>query len=83
MKTIQNFQTNGVKRSLHDESQGDVKRARMDTDSKTFILNSGQMMPIVQFGTYKMKGEECYKATLAALQSGYRGKQDLLMIDML
>ena len=30
-------------------------------------------MPVVQFGTYKMKGEECYKAVLAALRSGYRG----------
>ena len=76
MKTSQAIQTNGVKRSLHDDSKGDVKKARIDTDSQTFTLNSGQRMPVVQFGTYKMKGEECYKATLAALRSGYRGKHN-------
>lgn len=36
-------------------------------------LNNGAVMPWVQFGTYKMKGEDCYKATLSALQAGYRG----------
>jgi len=42
-------------------------------DLGTVCLNSGQKMPVVQFGTYKMKGDECYEATLAALRLGYRG----------
>ena len=30
-------------------------------------------MPLVQFGTYKMKGSDCYSAVAAALHAGYRG----------
>ena len=40
---------------------------------ETVTLNSGKEMPIVQFGTYKMKGEDCYKAVVSALKVGYMG----------
>ena len=59
-----------------DESDGDklaTKKCKMDLSTRTFKLSSGQRMPVVQFGTYKMKGDECYKAVLTALRSGYRG----------
>ena len=32
-----------------------------------------QVMPVVQFGTYKLKGEDCYRSVRGALESGYRG----------
>ncbi|CAG9327287.1 unnamed protein product [Blepharisma stoltei] len=36
-------------------------------------LRSGAMMPIIGFGTYKLKGEECYNAVKSAvLDAGYR-----------
>ena len=38
-------------------------------------------MPVVQFGTYKMKGEECYEAVLAALRAGYRGLDTATVYD--
>ena len=74
MKTIEETQTISLKRSFNDDLVNEsVKKARLDVASKVFYLNSGQQMPVVQFGTYKMKGEECYQATLTALRSGYRG----------
>jgi len=36
-------------------------------------LHTGAKIPQVQFGTYKMKKEECYKGVLSALRLGYRG----------
>ena len=38
-----------------------------------YTLNTGGKIPIVQFGTYKMKGEECYQGVLSALKMGYKG----------
>ena len=32
-----------------------------------------QVMPVVQFGTYKLKGEDCYRSVRGALEAGYRG----------
>ena len=37
------------------------------------IVKSGAMMPLVQFVTYKIKGEHCYTATFLDLQAGYQG----------
>ena len=67
-----------VKRSLagdndSPEDRTDCKRVKSNGDKKTLSLSSGQELPVVQFGTYKMKGEECYQAVLAALRAGYRG----------
>ena len=44
-----------------------------NTNTGYFTLNTGDKMPIVQFGTYKMKGEECYKSVLSAIKMGYKG----------
>ena len=44
------------------------------TNTDYFTLNTGDKMPIVQFGTYKMKGEECYKSVLSAIKMGYKGR---------
>eukprot|EP00090_Calanus_glacialis_P001178 TRINITY_DN10817_c0_g1_i1.p1 TRINITY_DN10817_c0_g1~~TRINITY_DN10817_c0_g1_i1.p1 ORF type:complete len:353 (-),score=67.78 TRINITY_DN10817_c0_g1_i1:273-1205(-) len=30
-------------------------------------------MPVIQFGTYKLKGIDCYNSCISALQIGYRG----------
>ena len=75
-----------VKRSLAgSEDSGDSstesKRAKFDSQDQTFCLSSGQKMPVVQFGTYKMKGEECYQAVLAALKAGYRGLDTATVYD--
>jgi len=50
-----------------------LKLSHIDHAQKTFTLNSGQKMPVVQYGTYKMKGDECYKGVLEALSAGYLG----------
>ena len=55
-----------------DSEVTDSKKAKIDVNSQCFTLNSGQSMPVVQFGTYKMKGEECYQATLAALKGRFQ-----------
>ena len=55
------------------DSRSDSKRAKFDSQDRTFCLSSGQRLPVVQYGTYKMKGEECYQGVLAALRAGYRG----------
>ena len=63
------------------DSSSDSKRAKYDSRDQTFRLSSGQKMPVVQFGTYKMKGEECYEAVLAALRAGYRGLDTATVYD--
>ena len=75
-----------LKRSLvgsenSGDSSSDSKRAKYDSRDQTFCLSSGQKMPVVQFGTYKMKGEECYEAVLAALRAGYRGLDTATVYD--
>ena len=37
--------------------------------SPDMLLNNGGTIPQIQFGTYKMKGDECYKGVLSALRS--------------
>jgi 2,5-diketo-D-gluconate reductase A len=38
----------------------------------TLPLPGGGAFPIIGFGTWQLRGEECYAATLAALEAGYR-----------
>ena len=75
MKSPTNLNISGQKRNAQAEGRAQSKKTRPDCDSstQTVTLNSGQEMPIVQFGTYKMKGEDCYKAVVAALRVGYMG----------
>ena len=73
MRSPQNVSHTTLKRNLQEENLQANKKTKIDLSNRVFSLNSGQQMPIVQFGTYKMKGEECYQAVLSALQSGYRG----------
>ena len=73
MRSPQNVSQTTLKRNLQEENLQANKKNKIDLSNRVFSLNSGQQMPIVQFGTYKMKGEECYQAVLSALQSGYRG----------
>ena len=52
------------KRELKEEEEQGSKKMRLEED-RTVLLNTGARMPLVQFGTYKLKGEESYKvATL-------------------
>lgn len=60
-----------LKEEKEEEEEGS-KRRRLEED-RTVLLNTGARMPLVQFGTYKLKGEESYKVTLGALRQGYRG----------
>ena len=46
--------------------------AHVDIPTQTLTLPGGGELPIVGFGTWQLRGEECYTATLAALQAGYR-----------
>ena len=49
------------------------KVKKSDVDHEYFTLYSGEKIPKVQFGTYKMKGEDCYQGVLSALKMGYKG----------
>ena len=53
------------------------KKVKPDEEmvANTVTLNSWKEMPIVQFGTYKRKGEDCYKAVVSALKVRYMGLQ--------
>jgi diketogulonate reductase-like aldo/keto reductase len=44
----------------------------VDIPTETLDLAGGGRFPIVGFGTWQLRGEECYVATLAALEAGYR-----------
>lgn len=59
------------KAKLEVKEEGDV--TKQEVEEETVVLNNGARMPKVQFGTYKLKGDEAFKATLSALQQGYRG----------
>ncbi len=45
--------------------------AHVDIPTDTLPLPAGAI-PLVGFGTWQLRGEECYAATLAALEAGYR-----------
>ncbi len=45
--------------------------AHVDIPTTTRPLTEGAI-PLVGFGTWQLRGEECYAATLAALEAGYR-----------
>ena len=46
--------------------------AHVDIPTETLALPAGGEFPVVGFGTWQLRGEECYTATLAALEAGYR-----------
>lgn len=70
-----NTSGSGRKRNAQAAGQRQEKKVRPDesVQTETFVLNSGQQMPIIQYGTYKMKGEDCFNAVVAALKVGYMG----------
>jgi len=74
MKSPANVNISARKRNAYEAGldQGN-KDAEFVMQSDTVTLSSGQEMPLVQFGTYKMKGEECFNAMLTALRVGYVG----------
>ncbi len=43
-----------------------------DIPTDTLPLAGGGRFPLVGFGTWQLRSEECYTATLAALEAGYR-----------
>jgi len=50
------------------------KGAATDASLSPYLtLHTGALMPQVQFGTYKIKGESCLQSVLSALRIGYRG----------
>ena len=44
----------------------------VDIPAETVALRGGGDFPLVGFGTWQLKGEECYDACLVALEAGYR-----------
>ena len=57
---------------FHDENNKKIK-SMMNANHEYFTLNTGDKMPIVQFGTYQMKGDVCYEGVFSALKMGYKG----------
>jgi hypothetical protein len=55
------------------DKSNNKKAKNGNAEHEYYTLNTGNKMPIVQFGTYKMKGEECYQGVLSALKMGYKG----------
>lgn len=37
----------------------------------TIVLNSGNKIPIIGYGTYQLKGKDCLDGTKSALTHGY------------
>ncbi len=44
----------------------------VDIPTDTITLPGGGAIPLVGFGTWQLKGDECYAACLAAFEAGYR-----------
>ena len=40
--------------------------------TETVALSGGGAIPLVGFGTWQLKGDECYAASVAAFEAGYR-----------
>jgi len=45
---------------------------QVQVPADTLSLPGGGAIPLVGFGTWQLKGQDCYDAVLAALQAGYR-----------
>jgi len=58
-----------------ETEQDEISHAEVEYPASThyFDLNSGYKMPAIQFGTYKLKGVDCFNACVSALRNGYRG----------
>jgi len=67
----------GIKRTIDENESIEVKKQKTDIEvgfkSQVMLLNNGGTIPQIQFGTYKMKGDACYKGVLSALRLGYCG----------
>jgi len=63
--------TNNKKRNSFDVNNFNVDKVANGNNKKAKYDVSS--VPIVQFGTYKIKGPECYQACLTALKLGYKG----------
>ena len=50
-----------------------TKEDNFEAYNEYYDLNTGYKIPAIQFGTYKLKGIDCYNACISALQIGYRG----------
>ena len=46
--------------------------SHIDIPTDTLALRGGGAFPLVGFGTWQLKGDECYDACLVALEAGYR-----------
>ena len=51
---------------------GEKKRARAMVETR-LQLNTGETIPVVQLGTYRLKGDDCKRACQTALKLGYEG----------
>jgi len=54
------------------ESSPHQHETRIDWESNTVLLQSGQRMPIVGIGTWQVKGQVCVDTVCTALKAGYR-----------
>ena len=62
------------KKKCYENISGATSFANLSSNvDHTLPLNNGKTIPVVQFGTYKMKGPDAKTAILAALRAGYKG----------
>lgn len=75
MLTANNKKRNSFEVNNLNVDNGNIKKAKYEitSDSNSMQMNNGASVPTVQFGTYKIKGEDCYKSCLSALKIGYKG----------
>ena len=62
------------KKMKHENISTEASSVKLPSSGEdTLPLNNGKRIPIIQFGTYKMKGPDSKVATLSALRAGYKG----------
>ncbi len=62
----------GLAADSQNTETGDEKMGLFDFDSRTVLLNSGYMMPIMGLGTYALDYDTCVNSVKALLQNGGR-----------
>ena len=58
--------------SMVDQKKDEKLTGVFDFESRTVLLNSGYMMPIMGLGTYALDHDACVNSVMALLESGGR-----------
>ena len=62
----------GARAAARGGGSAGAARFRPGAATRTVTLNNGVEMPALGFGTYQMRGEECERSVIEAIETGYR-----------